>query len=95
MIIIPTSQTQETLLETFGELKKLLAEESLKHLMRLQMESTTNEQMRFSSGFSRGMAYALRLLEIGEKQALKGNQISFLEEEEPEKPADITVTASI
>ena len=95
MITIPTSQAQETLLEAFGALKKLLAEESMKHLMRLQIESTTNEQLRFSSGFSRGMAYALRLLEMGEQQALKGNQVSFLLEDEPTKEADITVSASV
>lgn len=95
MIIIPTSQTQETLLEVFAELRKLLTEESTKHFMRLQMESTTTEQLRFSSGFVRGMAFALRLLEIGDKQARETNEISFLIEDDTAKDSDVIVSASV
>lgn len=95
MITIPSSQTQQTILETFAALRKLLSDESMKHFMRLQMESTTDEQLRFSSGFARGMAYALHLLEIGDKQARDGQEISFLLERDDQKDADITVKASI
>ncbi len=95
MITIPTSQTQETLLEVLSALKKLLAEESFKHLMRFQIETTTTEQLRFSSGFVRGTAYALHLLEIGYKQASESNEISFLVEEDPVKDVDVTVKASV
>ncbi len=94
MVTIPTSQTQETLLETFAELRKLRVDESMKHLMRLQMESTTDAQLRFSSGFARGMAYALRLLEIGDRQTRESNEVSFVEEETPKEP-DVTVKASV